>query len=133
MWSSMTNTKPLLYAKPYALTRGPLQDAPGANAIWNITNVTHRTKMGHYMTAAYATKASQDPDVQAEFYNYFPQYNLTGDVETDIYNYLMMNDQIPESLKVPEMKDEDYVNFTCLELQHVQQRQLGEERLRLRL
>ena len=95
----------------YALTRGPLQDAPGANAIWNITNVTHRTKMGHYMTAAYATKASQDPDVQAEFYNYFPQYNLTGDVETDIYNYLMMNDQIPDNLKVPEMKDEDYVNF----------------------
>jgi len=95
----------------YALTRGPLQDAPGANAIWNITNVTHRTKMGHYMTAAYAQKASQDPDVQAEFYNYFPQYNLTGNVETDIYNYLMMNDQIPAEMKVPEMKDEDYVNF----------------------
>ena len=64
----------------YALTRGPLQDAPGANAIWNITNVTHRTKMGHYMTAAYAQTASQDPDVQAEFYNYFPEYNLTGNV-----------------------------------------------------
>ena len=94
----------------YALTRGPLQDAPGANAIWNITNVTHRTKMGHYMTAAYATKASQDPDVQAEFYNYFPQYNLTGNVETDIYNYLMMND-IPDEMKTPEMSDEDYVNF----------------------
>lgn len=95
----------------YGLTRGPLQDAPGANAIWNITNVTHRTKTGHYMTAAYATTASQDPDVQAEFYNYFPQYNLTGNVETDIYNYLMMNDQIPAELKTPEMKDEDYVNF----------------------
>ena len=94
----------------YALTRGPLQDAPGANAIWNITNVTHPTKMGHYMTAAYATKASQDPDVQALFYNYFPQYNLTGNVETDIYNYLMMTN-IPDSLKVPEMSAEDYTNF----------------------
>ncbi len=94
----------------YALTRGPLQDAPGANAIWNITNVTHPTKMGHYMTAAYATKASQDPDVQAEFYNYFPDYNLTGNVETDIYNYLMMAN-IPDSLKVPEMSAEDYTNF----------------------
>lgn len=94
----------------YALTRGPLQDAPGANAIWNITNVTHTTKMGHYMTAAYARTASQDPDVQEAFYDYFPEYNLTGNVETDIYNYLMMND-IPEELKVPEMKDEDYVNF----------------------
>ena len=57
-----------------------------------------------------ATKASQDPDVQAEFYNYFPQYNLTGNVETDIYNYLMMKD-IPDELKEPEMSDEDYVNF----------------------
>ncbi len=95
----------------YALTRGPLQDAPGANAIWNITNVTHPTKMGHYMTAAYATKASNDPDVQAEFYNYFPQYNLTGNVTTDIYNYLMMNENIPASLKVPEMSAEEYENF----------------------
>ncbi|MBR4803366.1 MAG: hypothetical protein IK032_01860 [Bacteroidales bacterium] len=94
----------------YALTRGPLQDAPGANAIWNITNVTHPTKMGHYMTAAYATKASQDPDVQAAFYRYFPQYNLTGNVETDIYNYLMMAN-IPDSLKVPEMSGNDYTNF----------------------
>ena len=94
----------------YALTRGPLQDAPGANAIWNITNVTHPTKMGHYMTAAYATKASQDPDVQAQFYNYFPQYNITGDVETDIYNYLMMAN-IPDSLKTPEMSAEEYSDF----------------------
>ena len=30
----------------YALTRGPLQDAPGSNAIWNITNVTRR-RPGH--------------------------------------------------------------------------------------
>ena len=73
--------------------------------------MTHRTKMGHYMTAAYAQKASQDPEVQAEFYNYFPQYNLTDNVETDIYNYLMMNDQIPAEMKVPEMSDDDYVNF----------------------
>jgi CxxC motif-containing protein (DUF1111 family) len=94
----------------YALTRGPLQDAPGANAIWNITNVTHPTKMGHYMTAAYARTASQDPEVQAEFYNYFPQFNLTGDVETDIYNYLMMAN-IPDSLRVPEMSGEEYSDF----------------------
>ncbi len=95
----------------YALTRGPLQDAPGANAIWNITNVTHPTKMGHYMTAAYAQTAANDPDVQAEFYDYFPQFNLTGDVATDIYNYLMMNDQIPDNLKVPEMSSEEYSDF----------------------
>jgi len=32
-----TTTHPLRYT--YALSRGPLQDAAGANAIWNITNV----------------------------------------------------------------------------------------------
>ena len=39
----------------YALSRGALQDGPGANAIWNITNVTRSDRRYHYMTAAYAT------------------------------------------------------------------------------
>ena len=94
---------PLRYT--YALTRGPLQDAAGANAIWNITNVTRVDRRYHYMTAAYAKKASQDADVQSAFYQYFPEWNKSGDVETDIYNYLMC-DTLPI-----EMKDEDYNNF----------------------
>ena len=89
----------------YALSRGPLQDAPGANAIWNITNVTRSNKKSHYMTKAYATTASQDPEVQAQFYDYFPQYRTEAGVETDIYNYLIGGD-LPA-----EMSDEDYVNF----------------------
>lgn len=89
----------------YALSRGPLLDAAGANAIWNITNVTRSDRRYHYMTTAYATTASQDPDVQASFYDYFPEWNKTGNVEQDIYNYLTATD-----LPV-EMSDEDYVNF----------------------
>ena len=88
----------------YACTRGPLQDDPGANAIWNITNVTRGDRRYHYMTATYARVASQDPNVQAQFYQYYPQYN-TGDVEADIYNYLMSRD-----LPV-EMSNDDYVNL----------------------
>ena len=89
----------------YALTRGPLQDGPGANAIWNITNVTRKDRRYHYMTAVYADVASKDPDVQAEFYNYYPDFKVSGDVQTDIYNYLM-------SKELPvEMKDDDYVNL----------------------
>ena len=88
----------------YACTRGPLQDGPGANAIWNITNVTRGDRRYHYMTATYARVASQDPNVQAHFYQYYPQYN-TGDVEADIYNYLMGRD-----LPV-EMSNDDYVNL----------------------
>lgn len=94
---------PLRYT--YALSRGPLQDAPGSNAIWNITNVTRSNKRSLYMTTTYARTASQDPDVQADFYRYFPEWNKTGDVEEDIYNYLTSNQQ------PIEMSDEDYVNF----------------------
>lgn len=98
----------------YALSRGALQDGPGVNAIWNITNVTRSDRRYHYMTATYARVASQDPDVQAEFYGYFPEQNKTGDVETDIYNYLMGEITV-DGETVPmvdaEMSDEDYVNF----------------------
>ena len=98
------------YAKrfTYALSRGPLQDAAGANAIWNITNVTRSDRRYHYLDLngkIYATAASQDPDVQKDFYKYFPEYNKTGDPQQDIYNYLTATD-----LDV-EMSDEDYVNF----------------------
>ena len=64
------------------------------------------------MTAAYAKTASQDLDVQAGFYHfidtYFPDYKdkwKTGDVEEDIYNFLMS-----EELPV-EMSNEEYTNL----------------------
>lgn len=89
----------------YALSRGPIEDGPGANAIWNITNVTRSDRRYHYMTEAYARKASQDEDVQRDFYRYFPQQRKTGDVEQDIYNYLMAQD-LPA-----EMSDDDYIDL----------------------
>ena len=89
----------------YACSRGPLQDGPGANAIWNITNVTRGDRRYHYMTTTYARIASQDPQVQSEFYNYFPEYNVTGNPETDIYNYLTSR-ELPA-----EMSNDDYVNL----------------------
>ena len=92
----------------YALSRGPLQDAAGANAIWNIPNVTRKDRRSHYLSlnkSLYAKAASEDPDVQADFYKYFPQWNKSGDPKTDIYNYLMC-DTLPI-----EMADKDYVNF----------------------
>lgn len=60
------------YRYTYALSRGPLQDAAGANAFWNITNVTRSDRRFHYLDAAgtYADYSSKDPDVQAGFRNY---------------------------------------------------------------
>ena len=49
----------------YALTRGSLQDGPGANAIWNITNVTRQDRPLLYTTEAWAQKMSEDPEVIA--------------------------------------------------------------------
>ena len=78
----------------YALTRGPLQDGAGANAIWNITNVTRSDRTYHYLDlngTIYAEYASKDPEVQASF-----------GTEQEIYNYLT-------SKTLPaEMSDEEF-------------------------
>lgn len=80
------------YRYTYALSRGPLQDGAGSNAIWNITNVTRSNRRYHYMTKAYAEKASKDPEVQARFYDLFPDRKTDAGVEQDIYDYLMAKD-----------------------------------------
>jgi CxxC motif-containing protein (DUF1111 family) len=47
----------------YAMTRGTLQDGAGANAIWNITNVTRSDRHWLYSTTAWAKAQSEDPKV----------------------------------------------------------------------
>ena len=47
----------------YAMTRGSLQDGAGANAIWNITNVTRSDRHYLYSSPAWANAQSQDPEV----------------------------------------------------------------------
>ena len=49
----------------YALTRASLQDGPGANAIWNITNVSRPDRPFLYTTDAWAQNMSDDPEVIA--------------------------------------------------------------------
>ena len=104
-WTSLygTTTHPKRF--PYALSRGPLQDAAGSNAIWNITNVTRSNRRYNYMTNTYAVTASQDREVQEKVYSYFPKENKTGDAESDIYKLLMTNE-----LDI-ELSDEDYANY----------------------
>ena len=47
----------------YAMTRGTLQDGAGANAIWNITNVTRSDRHWLYTTSAWAKAQSEDQEV----------------------------------------------------------------------
>jgi hypothetical protein len=99
----------------YALSRGPLQDAAGANAIWNITNVTRSDRRYHYLDAAgtYAEYSSKDPDVQAGFDAYIAKIDPNkehsswweGSMESRIKSYLTAKD-----LPV-EMTDDEYIDF----------------------
>lgn len=57
--------KKLIKRFTYALTRGSLQDGPGANAIWNITNVTRKDRPCLYTTAPWAKAMSENADVIA--------------------------------------------------------------------
>lgn len=99
----------------YAMSRGPLQDGAGANAFWNITNVTRNDRRFHYLDAAgtYAEYSSKDPDVQAGFDAYitaldprheYPEF-WNGSIEERIYNYLT-------SRNLPvEVSDDEYVDL----------------------
>lgn len=49
----------------YGLTRATLQNGPGSNAIWNITNVTRPGRTSNYITANYIEKMSTDEEVIA--------------------------------------------------------------------
>lgn len=99
----------------YALSRGPLQDAAGANAIWNITNVTRSDRRFHYLDGAgtYTEYSAKDPDVQAGFEAYIAQVDpnkehptwWNGTMEERIKAYLTAKD-----LPI-EMTDEEYTDL----------------------
>ena len=99
----------------YALSRGPLQDAAGANAIWNITNVTRSDRRYHYLDAAgtYAEYSAKDPEVQAGFDAYLERIDpthkhtdwWTGTSEERIKKYLLAKDLDPE------MSDQEYTDL----------------------
>ena len=48
----------------YLCTRGSLDNGPGSNAIWNITNVTRRDRRYNYITEEYARVMARDEEVQ---------------------------------------------------------------------
>lgn len=129
MWDQSTDTWKSYYSNSkqgdgtkyvrrftYAMSRGPLMDAAGANAIWNITNVTRSDRRYHYLDLAgkyYAERSAKDPEVQAGFPEYIAQVDPqkahpewhTGQLENDIKAYLTS-----QSLDA-EMTDAQYKNL----------------------
>lgn len=103
------------YRYTYAMSRGPLQDAAGANAFWNITNVTRSDRRYHYKDAGgyYAQAAAADPEVQAAFGSYIeavdpahehPEW-FTEDAQSNILAYLN------STTLAPEASDQDYIDL----------------------
>lgn len=61
--ANATDRTPHIKRYTYALTRATLQDGPGANAIWNITNVTRSDRPKLYTTDAWAKAMSENEKV----------------------------------------------------------------------
>ena len=61
-------------------------------SLWEVTNIITPMFRKFYIPEAYARTASKDPDVQAEFYKYFPDRKKTGNVEKDIYDFFTATD-----------------------------------------
>jgi CxxC motif-containing protein (DUF1111 family) len=79
----------------YLCTRATLDNGPGANALWNITNVTRNDRRYHYITEEYAKVMSKDAGVQQGL----------GKTEDEIFTHLMSREL------APEMTMEDYNAF----------------------
>ena len=62
-WYTLADGQKAVKRFTYALTRASLQDGAGANAIWNITNVTRSDRPKLYTTTAWADKMAETPSV----------------------------------------------------------------------
>ena len=64
-WYTLADGQKAVKRFTYALTRASLQDGAGANAIWNITNVTRSDRPKLYTTTAWADAMAETPSVIA--------------------------------------------------------------------
>ena len=62
-WYTLADGQKAVKRFTYALTRASLQDGAGANAIWNITNVTRSDRPKLYTATAWADQMAETPSV----------------------------------------------------------------------
>lgn len=86
----------------YALSRATIQNGPGSNAIWNITNVTRPGRQYNYITNAYARAMSKNTDIQASL----------GKTEAEIYEDLRNKGGELENQTLPiEFSKQEYIDL----------------------
>ncbi len=103
----------------YALTRGTLQDGPGANAVWNITNVSRPDRPNLYTTDAWALKMSETPEVidavlkQGKSSPYYADGTREGIANAIKILLSPKTDQFENNIHpfTPDMTNEDYYAF----------------------
>jgi CxxC motif-containing protein (DUF1111 family) len=108
----------LLKRFTYAMTRASLQDGAGANAIWNITNVSRSDRPKLYTTAAWAKAMSENAQVIAAIKAdpkspYYADGTDEG-IKEAVLNLLNPNTNQfdnPWHNFTPEMNDDQYYNF----------------------
>lgn len=108
----------LLKRFTYAMTRATLQDGAGANAIWNITNVSRSDRPYLYTTKAWAKAMSENAQVIAAI-KADPTSPYYADGTDDGVKQAVLNLLDPNTNQfdnewhnyTPEMSDDQYYNF----------------------
>ena len=102
----------------YAMTRASLQDGAGANAIWNITNVSRADRPYLYTTKAWAKAMSENADVIAAIQAdpsspYYADGTPAGIAEAVLNLLDPSTNQFDNAWHnfSPEMGDDQYYNF----------------------
>ena len=108
----------LLKRFTYAMTRASLQDGAGANAIWNITNVSRSDRPKLYTTAAWAKAMSENAQVIAAIKAdptspYYADGTDEGIKDAVLHLLDPSTNQFDNSWHnfTPEMSDDQYYNF----------------------
>ena len=102
----------------YAMTRASLQDGAGANAIWNITNVSRSDRPYLYTTKAWAKAMSENASVIAAIQAdpsspYYADGTPEGIADAVLHLLDPSTSQFENAWHnfEPEMSDEQYYNF----------------------
>lgn len=99
---ALKSSEGIVYKFDYALDRASvMSDA----SFWEVQNVTRDDFRKHYIPSEYWQFAAADPEVTSKFYDYYPEWNLTGDPAKDIITFGNA-DNLPV-----EMKESDYINY----------------------
>ena len=108
----------LLKRFTYAMTRASLQDGAGANAIWNITNVSRSDRPKLYTTAAWAKAMSENAQVIAAIKAdpsspYYADGTIEGIKDAVLHLLDPSTNQFDNEWHnfTPEMSDDQYYNF----------------------